>query len=69
MWRRSCSTGEGEKSRSTRVNKPLELYVTIYGLDLAFCFCNLLARAYNVRSLCSQGSAFGHESAESVPAL
>jgi hypothetical protein len=44
----------------------MELYVTIYGLDLAFCFCNLLARVYKVRPLCSQGSAFGHKSTESV---
>jgi hypothetical protein len=29
---------------------------------------NLLARVYKVKLLCSQGTAFGHESAESVPA-
>jgi hypothetical protein len=40
----------------------------IYGLDLAFCFCNLLARVYKVRPLCSQNSAFGHESTEYVVA-
>jgi hypothetical protein len=32
------------------------------GLSFAFCFCNLLAREYKVRPLCSGGSAFGHES-------
>jgi hypothetical protein len=39
---------------------------TIYELSFAFCFCNLLARVYKVRPFCSQGSAFGHKSAESV---
>jgi hypothetical protein len=24
--------------------EPIELHATIYGLDLAFCFCNQLAR-------------------------
>jgi hypothetical protein len=38
----------------------------MYGLDFAFFFCDLLARVYKVRPLCSRGSAFGHESAESV---
>jgi hypothetical protein len=27
---------------------------TIYELSFAFCFCNLLARVYKVRPLCSQ---------------
>jgi hypothetical protein len=38
------------------------------GWALLFCFCNLLARVYKGRPFCSQGSAFGHESAESVSA-
>jgi hypothetical protein len=54
------------KSSSTRVKLPIKLNITIHGLDLAFCFCNLLARVYKVRPLCFQGSAFGHESAGSV---
>jgi hypothetical protein len=45
----------------------IELHATIYGLNLTFCFCNLLARVYKVRPLCSWGSAFGHKFAESVP--
>jgi hypothetical protein len=56
----------GGKSRSTGVKQPIELYITMYGLDLAFCFCNLLARVYKVRPFCSWGSAFGHKSAGSV---
>jgi hypothetical protein len=42
---------------------------TIYGLNLVFlfyCICNLLARVYKVKALCSWGSAFGQESPESV---
>jgi hypothetical protein len=45
---------------------PIKLHTTIYGLSFAFCFCNLLARVYKVKPLCSQGSAFEHESTESV---
>jgi hypothetical protein len=37
-------------------------------VEPCFLFCNLLARICKGRTLCSQGSAFGHESAESVPA-
>jgi hypothetical protein len=36
------------------------------GWALLFCFCNLLARVYKVKPLCSWGSAFGPESAGSV---
>jgi hypothetical protein len=41
---------------------PTELHTTIYGLNLASHFCNLLARVYKVRPFCSWDSAFGHES-------
>jgi hypothetical protein len=57
-----------ERVTNTKVKYPMGLHVTIYGLELAFFFCNLLARVYNLRPHCSQGSAFGHESAKSVPA-
>jgi hypothetical protein len=40
------------------------LHETIYGLNLAFCFCNLRARVNKVSPLCSRGSAFGCESTE-----
>jgi hypothetical protein len=36
------------------------------GLNFAFCFGIQLASIYKVRPLCSNGSAFGHESAGSV---
>jgi hypothetical protein len=44
----------------------MKSHATISGLSFAFCFCNLLAREYKVRPLCSQGSAFGHESTDYV---
>jgi hypothetical protein len=53
-------------SHSTRIKYPIKLNITIHGLDFAFCFCNLLARVYKVRPLCSRGSAVEHESTESV---
>jgi hypothetical protein len=39
-------------------------HASICGLSFAFCFHNLLERVYKVRALCSQASAFGHESTE-----
>jgi hypothetical protein len=45
----------------------MKLQVTIYGLDFASCFCNLLVRIYKARPLCSWGSVFGCESAEPLP--
>jgi hypothetical protein len=45
-----------------------ELQVCAESGSLAFCFCNLFARVYKVRSLCSQVSNLRLKSAESRPA-
>jgi hypothetical protein len=42
-------------------------HAAICGLSFTFYFYNLLTRVYKMRPLCSQGSAFGHETSESVP--
>jgi hypothetical protein len=47
MRKVTVALGRG-KSRSTRIKYLIKLNIAIYGLDLAFCFCNLLARVYKV---------------------
>jgi hypothetical protein len=49
------------------VKQPIQLHAAIYGLNFAFCLCNLLARVYKVRPLRSQCSVFGLKFDESVP--
>jgi hypothetical protein len=51
-----------------RVKQSIEMHTTIYGLNFASCFCNLLARVYKTRPRCSWGSVFGWESTELLPA-
>jgi hypothetical protein len=46
----------------------MKSHAAICGLSFTLFFCNLLGRLYKVRPLCSQNSAFGHESTEYVVA-
>jgi hypothetical protein len=78
---RPICRGKGWHSRERKLNESkCEGHVALRGevdnrvsrnhiwVKLCFCFCNLIARIYKVRHLCSQASAFGHESAKSVSA-